>query len=187
MSQKNQKTHASLWVQRFEPLIPRGGQVLDLACGVGRNAIYLASLGHRVLALDRDISDLPSIQNITGIQADLEDGNPWPLKGRQFDGIVVCNYLFRPLFPKIIDSLSDDSVLIYETFAAGNEQFGRPKKQDFLLQPGELLETFGKFLEVIAYEYGTVKTPKPAVIERIVVARLKCAANAGVPPLLPDW
>ena len=187
MSKNIPKTQASLWVQRFEPLIPPGGLVLDLACGGGRNAMYLASLGHRVLALDRDISNLPNNKNITGIQEDLEDGSPWPLKGRQFNGIVVCNYLFRPLFPTLISSLADDSVLIYETFASGNEQLGNPRREEFLLRPGELLEAFGKSLEVVAYEYGTVETPKPAVIERIVAARLKTAIRPQLPLIIPKW
>ncbi len=187
MYKKAANTQASLWVQRFESLIPPGGQVLDLACGGGRNAMYLASHGHHVLALDRDISELPRLQNVIEVEADLEDGSPWPLEGRQFNGIVVCNYLFRPLFPTLINSLSDDGVLIYETFASGNEQLGSPRRQDFLLQPGELLEAFGGTLVVVAYEYGTVETPKPAVIERIVATRLKSTTETRLPLITTEW
>ena len=99
----------------------------------------------------------------------------------------MCNYLFRPLFPTLINSLSDDGVLIYETFASGNEQLGSPRRQDFLLQPGELLEAFGESLVVVAYEYGTVETPKPAVIERIVAARLKSTTETRLPLITPEW
>ncbi len=180
-------SQVSRWVQRFEPLIPRDGQVLDLACGNGRNTVYLASRGHQVVALDLDISGLPNSQNVTGVEADLEDGNPWPLKDRQFNGIVVCNYLYRPLFPTLINSLSDNSVLIYETFASGNEQFGSPQQQDFLLQPGELIDAFGKLLEIVAYEHGIVEIPRPAVIERIVAVRKISSVSLGLPVILPEW
>ena len=99
--------------------------------------------------------------------ADLEDGSPWPLAGRRFGGIVVANYLHRPLFRNLIDALAPRGVLIYETFMAGNERFGKPSNPQFLLRPGELLEAFGAALGVVAFEQGVVARPKPAAIQRL--------------------
>ena len=113
-------TAPSPWVKRFAPMIPAGGSVLDLACGNGRHARYLAGRGHPVIALDRDVAavaDLAASPTVRVIEADLEDGSGWPLEGRRFDGIVVVNYLFRPLFPHLLDGLAEGGVLIYETFA----------------------------------------------------------------------
>jgi len=170
----------SPWVRRWAALIPRGA-VLDLACGRGRHARHLASLGHEVLAVDRDRDALAALAGVPGVQtlcADLEAA-AWPLPGRRFAGIVVCNYLHRPLLPRLADSLEAGGVLIYETFAAGNERYGRPSNPDFLLRPGELLEAFGA-LTVVAFEQGQLAVPKPAVVQRI------CAARAGAATLAID-
>jgi hypothetical protein len=101
------------------------------------------------------------------VQADLEDGSPWPFAGQRFGGIVVTNYLYRPLLPVLAQSLADEGVLIYETFMAGNEKFGKPSNPDFLLRPGELLEAFGR-LAVVAFEQGRTER---AVVQRICVIR----------------
>ena len=146
-----------------------GGEVLDLACGRGRHSRFLASLGFRVCAVDRDPQALAALAGIARIvvgQSDLENGL-WPLAGRQFDGVIVTNYLHRPLFPRILDALSPTGLLVYETFAAGNERFGKPSNPDFLLRPGELLDVARGRLHVIAYEDLEVTTPRQARIQRI--------------------
>lgn len=158
----------SPWVTRFAPLITPGGAVLDLACGKGRHSRYLLAEGFQVTALDRDVSGLEDlIGRIEIIEADLEDGRPYPLAGRPFDGVVVTNYLHRPVLPRLIAGLAAGGVLIYETFARGNEKFGKPANPAFLLMPGELLEAVHGHLRVLAYEDITVETPRPAAIQRI--------------------
>lgn len=169
----------SPWVARFAPLIPPGGSVLDLACGRGRHARYLAGLGYQVEALDRDAAALATMAGLPGIhtqQADVE-GGPWPYFSRAFDGVVVTNYLFRPLMPHLLNLLEVGGVLIYETFMVGNERFGKPSNPAFLLRKGELLEVIGKRFTVVAFEQGEVAQPKPAMIQRI------CAVRGLVPKL----
>lgn len=159
----------SSWVCRFVPLIRAGGAVLDVACGGGRHARYLADLGYRVEAVDRDaeaLRELAGREGVTTRAIDLESG-AWPYAGRQFDGIVVANYLHRPLLPHLLAAVARGGVLIYETFAAGNERYGRPSNPDFLLKPGELLQVAHGRLEVVAYENLAVETPRPAMIQRI--------------------
>ena len=156
----------SQWVVRWAPLIPNG-TVLDVACGGGRHSSYFLSRNLNVVAVDREPQAIPGARFI---QADLEDGSPWPLPGERFEGVVVTNYLFRPLFPRLLESLSPGGVLIYETFMLGNERFGRPSNPDFLLRPGELLETF-KDLTVKGFEEGEVREPKPAMIQRLCAVR----------------
>lgn len=163
----------SAWVCRFAPLIRASGGVLDLACGSGRNARYLAGLALRVEAVDRDAEALSRLAGVAGVTtrcADLEHGH-WPYAARQFDAIVVTNYLHRPLFSHLVTALAAGGVLIYETFAAGNERHGRPTNPDFLLKPGELLEVARGRLHVIAYEDLYVEAPKPAQVQRV------CAVN----------
>jgi SAM-dependent methyltransferase len=169
---------ASAWVRRFVPLIRRGGRVLDLAAGSGRHTRFLLESGFAVCAVDRDISALLPIaaRGCEVREIDLETGAPWPL-GTGYDAIVVTNYLYRPLLPAIARALAASGVLIYETFARGNERFGRPHNPDFLLRPGELLDAFA-MLTVIAFEQGEVSAPRPAVIQRI-------AAVAGPVGRLP--
>ena len=147
---------ASAWVRRWSHLAPAGGSVLDVACGRGRHARWFHSLGHRVTALDRSAEALAAIglpaERFETVLADIENG-PWPLAGRQFDAVVVTNYLWRPLLPTLLASLAPGGVLIYETFAAGNETVGKPSRPDFLLQPGELLQLC-QSLRTVAYEDG---------------------------------
>lgn len=165
----------STWVKRFLPLIKPGGLALDLAAGNGRHSRLLRDGGFAVCAVDRDISALLPLAgaHCEVRQVDLETGATWPL-GDGYDGIVVTNYLYRPLLPAIGRALAPGGVLIYETFALGNERFGRPQNPDFLLRPGELLDAFA-MLTVVAFEQGKVSVPRPAVIQRI-------AAVAGPPP-----
>ena len=163
-------SEASAWVLRFADRIPAGGPVLDLAAGGGRHTRFLVGRGHPVLAIDRDVTGLADLQAnpaVTILAGDLEDGRPWPLGDRRFAGVVVTNYLHRPLLPAIVAALAPGGCLIYETFAAGNERFGKPSNPDFLLRPGELLEAVRGRLTVLAYENLEVVEPRPAVIQRI--------------------
>jgi SAM-dependent methyltransferase len=151
---------------RWAPRVTRG-PVLDVACGGGRHARFFAARGLDVVAVDREPQQ---IAGVTFVQADLENGNPWPFAGQRFGGIVVTNYLHRPLFESISDALDEGGVLIYETFMIGNERYGKPSNPAFLLRPGELREAFVA-LEVIAFEEGDVARPKPAVTQRICAIR----------------
>lgn len=164
----------SAWVRRFAPLIPAGGEVLDLACGSGRHARLLVEAGFRVEAVDNDGAALEALKDLPGVttrQADLE-GGPWPYYSRAFDGIVVTNYLWRPLLPLLLNALEERGVLIYETFMSGNELLGKPSSPEFLLRPGELLDmVIRKHFTVIAFEQGEVDSPRPAVIQRICARR----------------
>ena len=165
----------SAWVVRWAPLVERG-PVLDVACGLGRHARFFVELGLEVIAVDREPQTIPGARFV---QADLEDGRPWPFGGQRFGGIVVTNYLHRPLFPRLAEALDEGGVLIYETFMAGNERFGKPSNPAFLLQPGELLEAFAS-LEVLGFEQGMVERPKPAMVQRACVIRGK-AGSVRIP------
>jgi len=154
--------------------VEQGGTVLDVAAGGGRNARYFLERGHPVVAIDRRIEGLDDLEDQTTvdvIEADLEDGSPWPLGNRQFAAVVVTNYLYRPLLDTLVRAIAPGGVLIYETFALGNEVFGRPSNPDFLLKPGELIDAVAGELRVIAYEDIVVETPLPAAIQRICARR----------------
>lgn len=177
----------SLWVSRFARLIP-AGTVLDLACGGGRHSRLLAALGHTVLAVDRDPAALAAASGagIVTLQFDLEHPeaahqSDWPLVPGRFSGIVVSNYLHRPLMDALLDSLAPGGILIYETFAAGNGQFGKPSSPAFLLNPGELLvwSRSQPLCRVIAYEDGYQHQPRPAMVQRICVR--KADGDAALP------
>jgi len=171
----------SEWVRRWARLIPERGRVLDVACGRGRHARYLSGLGHEVVGVDRDPEARTVLEGVRGVSvlvADIE-GGPWPFEAAGFDAIVVTNYLHRPLFPRFLEALREPGVLVYETFAMGNERYGRPGNPEFLLQPDELLERT-RPLRPVAFEQGQVERPKRAVIQRI------CAVSEGWPRPLPD-
>lgn len=159
----------SPWVLRWAELVDHG-PVLDVACGAGRHSLLFAERGIEVVAVDREPQTLPRVRFV---QADLENGNPWPFEGRRFAAVVVTNYLHRPLFPQLAASLEPGGVLLYETFMAGNERYGRPSNPAFLLEPGELLGAFAG-LTPLAFEQGYVETPKPAMIQRL------CAQLGGI-------
>ncbi len=163
----------SAWVTRFAPLVAPGGRVLDLACGGGRHARWLARQGYRVEAVDRDRSALESLEGVAGVTTRLADleGGPWPYDGAQFDGIVVANYLYRPRFADLLACLAPGGVLIYETFMLGNERFGKPGNPDFLLRPGELLERLAHGYAIVAFEQGEVAAPRAAVVQRVCAVR----------------
>ena len=165
---------ASLWVARFADLVPPGGRVLDVACGAGRHARSFLQQGHPVTVVDRDtsgVADLGEHPNVEILEFDLEAGKPWPFAGRVFEGVVVTNYLWRPILADIVASVAPGGVLLYETFARGNEQFGHPRNPDFLLRPGELLDAVRGELRVVAYEDRIVEEPDPKAVQRIAALR----------------
>ena len=168
-------------VVRFAALAPPDGAVLDLACGGGRHGRYFLERGHAVTFVDRDVSglrDLASREGVEIAEADLESPPGWPLGNRRFACIVVTNYLWRPLLPMLAGAVETGGVLIYETFAVGNEAYSRPRSPDHLLRSGELLEAFGGALQVVAYEHGVRRDPKPRVVQRIA------AVNSHQPPAI---
>jgi SAM-dependent methyltransferase len=171
----------SNWVETHAGLVRSGGDVLDIAAGGGRHSRFFAARGHRVVAVDRDVSALGDIAGVEPVQADLEDGSPWPLGGRRFAGIVVTNYLYRPLFPALIAALEEGGALIYETFAAGNGKYGKPDNPDFLLRDNELIERLAGPLVVVAYEHRYTDAPKPAIVQRAAARRLQASSGSSLP------
>ncbi|MCC6194614.1 MAG: class I SAM-dependent methyltransferase [Burkholderiales bacterium] len=181
--------HAELapspWIARFAALVPRGARVLDLAAGQGRHARFFAARGARVVAVDRDAAALSALAGFAGVETrvlDLEAG-AWPLAGERFDAIVAVNYLHRPLFAPLRAALAPDGVLLYETFAMGNETYGRPANPDFLLCRDELLSlaSLPPALSVVAFEQGLVTgASRQAVVQRLAAV----GAGRAWPPEL---
>ena len=164
---------ASDWVRRWTHLLPSRAAVLDIACGHGRHMKWFAQNGHQLTGVDRSAAAIDAAGTFgQTFQADIEN-HAWPLiengQVRQFDAVVITNYLWRPLFPTIIQSLAPGGVLIYETFTLGNETVGKPSRPEFLLQPGELLRAF-KELHVIAFEDGFLENP-PRFVQRMAAMR----------------
>ncbi len=206
---------ASPWIARFAHLVPPGAPVLDVACGQGRHSLFFLERGHKVTAVDIDISGMAALSgrpDLELVQADLEGpggaaalggmsgaqsapggaaaiavisgaprvlgtqgvqgapGSVWPFGGRRFSAVVVVNYLWRPLFLDLIAAVAPGGVLLYDTFAVGQERHGRPRNPDHLLRPGELLEAVRGKLEVRAYEFGEVGEP-PMVRQSLCAVR----------------
>ena len=160
----------SEWVRRWSHLVPSGAPVLDVACGAGRHLRWFQALGHPVTGIDRDpLAVQAAAQAGEAIEADIENG-PWPLAGRTFGAVVVTHYLWRPLLPAIVQCVAPGGVLLYETFAQGNETVGRPARPDFLLRPGELLGACAG-LRVVAYEDGFLDDPA-RFVQRIAAVRV---------------
>ena len=175
----------SPWFVRFADLVPAGARVLDVACGRGRHVRLFADRGCRVLAVDRDaaaLAALASVPGVTAVALDLERG-AWPFAGERFDAIVVANYLHRPLFPHLVAALAPDATLLYETFARGNDAYGRPTNPDFLLEPGELLRVAAGSLAVVAFEEGLVGNDRRAVVQRLAAVGKGRAWPVAVPPV----
>ena len=173
--------HAALapspWVQRWSPLVPTGASVLDVACGPGRHLRWFAQRGCRVTGVDRDPAAIASLQGVGEVLvADIENG-PWPWPGRQFDAVVVTNYLWRPLLATLTGSVAPGGVLIYETFALGNETVGKPSNPHFLLRPGELLQA-AQGLRVVAYEDGFLAAPE-RFVQRLCAVREQASSAAA--------
>jgi SAM-dependent methyltransferase len=155
------------WVRRYAHLVAPGGAVLDLAAGGGRHARFFRDRGHPVTAVDRRLDGMAGVEGIELVETDLEAA-PWPLPGRRFAAVIVTNYLYRPLLPHLAAALEPEGgVLIYETFARGQAQFGRPSNPDFLLRPNELLQAFMPSLTVVGYEHGIAYGHGPAALQRI--------------------
>lgn len=159
----------SAWVRRFASLIPPGSAVLDVACGSGRHARLLASLGCQVEGVDRDPQALATLSSVPGLTTRLADleADRWPYEPESFDAVVVTNYLYRPHFAALVATLKPRGVLIYETFMVGNETLGRPANPEFLLRTDELLDRVRPGLTVVAFEQGRVEEPKPSFVQRI--------------------
>ena len=176
-------TTASAWIEQWSHLVEKGGAVLDVAAGNGRHSRFFASRGHDVLALDRDetaLASLAAVQHVSTRCADLENA-AWPLReDEKFAAVVVTNYLHRPLFPFLLDALAPGGVLLYETFAAGNAQFGKPSNPDFLLNPGELLDAVRPRLRVIAYQDGFISAPRASCVQRICAVAGPAPLSAGL-------
>ncbi|MGE8161965.1 class I SAM-dependent methyltransferase [Paraburkholderia sp. NPDC080076] len=179
----------SPWVRDWAHLVATGGAVLDVASGAGRHARFFASLGHPVTAIDRDAAALDALRDeplVTPLEADLE-GPAWPLPAdAKFAAVVVTNYLHRPLFAQLLRALAPGGVLVYETFAQGNESVGKPSNPAFLLAPGELLERVHGQLRVVAFQDGFLAQPRPAYVQRICAIleaeRSDDPAQAASPP-----
>lgn len=166
----------SAWVQRWSHLIASGGVVLDVACGHGRHARWFHERGHPLVAVDRSPAAIDAVRSAApgseAVLADIENGQ-WPFAGRRFDALVVTNYLWRPLLPTFLDSMAPGGVLIYETFAQGNETVGKPSRPDFLLRTGELLQVCNS-LRVVAFEDGFQEGASgqgPRFVQRIAAVR----------------
>ncbi len=160
------------WVKRWMGLLTPDSRVLDVACGYGRHTRLANQQGHRVVAVDCNqeaLSALASLPDVSIVAADIE-AHDWPLAGQRFDAVIVTNYLHRPLFPALLDAVCPSGLLIYETFARGNERFGRPSNPEFLLDPGELLDLVRPALRVLGYEDVFQDEPKPAMVQRICAA-----------------
>ncbi|MDZ4129876.1 MAG: class I SAM-dependent methyltransferase [Hydrogenophaga sp.] len=172
----------SAWVQRWAHLVPAGGSVLDVACGHGRHLKWFAQRGHQVTGVDRSTEAIEAVKPFgRAVLADIENGT-WPFEGETFDAVVVTNYLWRALLPVITRSVAPGGVLIYETFAMGNESVGKPSRPDFLLQPGELLKA-REGLHVVAYEDGFCDRPA-RFVQRIAAVR-KHPGTPDSPPRYP--
>jgi len=166
-------TEPSDWFRAFQPLIAAGGSVLDVAAGGGRHTRFFADAGYQVTALDRNTGPLMPFGETHGvevIEADLEDDTPWPFGGRTFDAVAVCNYLHRPLFGDLIAALKPGGVLLYETFALGNEIYSKPRNPDHLLKSGELIELVGGRLQVVAYRHGIVQGGECPGVKQMICA-----------------
>jgi SAM-dependent methyltransferase len=171
----------SPWIERFGASVPTTARVCDVACGGGRHTRWFAERGHHVVAIDRDLSGVTELGDtdfteglhVELVEADLEDGTPPPIPSRAFGVVVVTNYLWRPILDAVVDGVAAGGMLLYETFAVGNERFGRPTNPDFLLRRNELLGVaLAHGLVVLAFEDVEVETPKPAVVQRIAAVRL---------------
>lgn len=186
-SKEGDRGVASRWVARFIGGIAEGGRALDVASGGGRHLRLLRERGIHVTGIDRDhgkVGDLTGDPRVRLISADLENGSPFPVAGEKFDGVIVTNYLWRPILADIVAAVARDGVLIYETFALGQQRFGRPTNPDFLLRPGELLDRIGPDLVAIAYEHGTIAEPL-RVVQRIVAVG-RDHDWVGAPPLFGE-
>lgn len=176
---------ASPWVRRWSHLVKPHGMVLDVACGHGRHAYWFHERNHAVVLVDRSQEAMDSIVIPAGscekVVANIE-AEPWPFDGRQFDAIVITNYLWRPLMPALLGSLAPDGVLIYETFTEGNASVGKPSRPEFLLRTGELL-TLCADLRVVAFEDGFLNTAPASAQSPRFVQRIAAINERATPAI----
>lgn len=182
MTDRPEPTHGqsepSPWILRFSEQIPAGEEVIDIACGKGRHGRLFLEKGHPVVFVDIDtdgLDDLGGRSDVSVIETDLETDGFWPFAGHAYAGVIVTNYLWRPILPKIIDLVAPGGLLLYETFAVGNEAFGKPSNPDYLLKPDELRDAVDGKLDVLAFEQLETKTPRPAVIQHIAARNTQAA------------
>lgn len=170
----HEQSDASAWMREHAALIVAGSRVLDVACGRGRHARYLAGLGARVTAVDRDVEALAALAGVPNVQVEVHDleGAPWPYRDASFDAVVVCNYLWRASQDALLGTLRPGGVLLYETFMIGNEAYGKPSRPDFLLRSNELLAWTGERFDIVAFRQG----PERDASGRIVAVKQKIAA-----------
>lgn len=173
----------SPWLLRWAHLLRPGMSALDLACGSGRHVRWLADRGLRVTAVDRDAAAVQPLQAIADVRVADVEGGPWPLPDQQFDLVLVTNYLWRPLWPRLRAALAPGGLLVYETFAQGNETVGKPSRPDFLLAPGELLARCDG-LRIVGYEDGFLDAP-PRFLQRIAALQPDPAASQPLRVALP--
>jgi SAM-dependent methyltransferase len=189
----------STWVASFLPdvMVGQVKTLLDVACGNGRHIALARARGYSVTGLDRDISQVtgffqagskdsdppPTFVPVALCQVDLETTAPWPIAGKRFDVVIVTNYLHRPRLPDIIAHVADDGMLIYETFATGQQRFGRPSNPDFLVQPGELLRVVQPNLTPFFYEHGQLSQPD-RVVQHVVAVGQKHPWQDTPPPFI---
>ena len=182
---------ASGWVQRWSHLVKSQGAVLDVACGRGRHTRWFYEKNHTLTLVDISQDAIDSIaktipfpgDRYEAVVADIENG-PWPFASRQFDAVVVTNYLWRALMPTLLGSLAPGGVLIYETFTQGNETVGKPSRPDFLLRTGELLEMCSD-LRIVAFEEGFQagrEGQSPRFVQRIAAVREAARASGLLEP-----
>lgn len=185
---QHEQTPASAWVQRWSHLAPARGHLLDLACGSGRHMHWFQQLGFQTTGVDRDPQALMRASEFGRvIEADVENA-PWPLmvagQVQQFDVVVVTNYLWRALFPTVLQSLAPGGLLLYETFTQGHESVGRPARPEFLLRPGELLQVC-RNLHVVAYENGYLAHPERFVQRIAAIKQVEDEGHGAQPPRHP--
>ncbi len=168
----------SVWVRRWLHGLPQGARVLDFACGTGRHAHLAVAAGARVTAVDRDPRALDAVDAAAArVVSDLE-ADPWPFEPASFDAVICCNYLFRPRIDLLFGLVAPGGRVIYETFARGNERYGRPSSPAFLLRAGELLDaSLRNGFDVVAYEHGLVSVPKAAIVQRVCAIRPPAAVE----------
>jgi len=190
LAHKHGLHETSGWVRRFLPGTKEAGSVLDVACGAGRHMRLALELGYTVTGVDKDLTkveDLAARTDVGLIEADLESGRAFPLKGMTYDCVIVTNYLWRDILGDIIGCVANDGVLIYETFAAGHERHGKPCNPDFLLRANELIAAALPHLTIVAYEHGLRGGDHPKIVQRIAACGPQHRWAGDAPVSIPDF
>ena len=166
------------WIMQHAQNWPDGSRILDFAAGSGRHCCALDSAfpgRFSFVAIDQDYAALSALKircpQIKICQFDLEDTNIWGFADNGFDIVIVANYLYRPRLDDLFKLVRQCGYLAYETFATGNEAFGRPSNPDFLLKDGELTARLPDDFIILDYFHGRIDRPKPAIIQRLAAKR----------------